>query len=108
MNTPGGRSLDWAAATPAIAASTAPSRSVRYMTMLLLCDGLEVGETGGEIVADHLVHIHEDAHHLEYERTRPVHRPGDGRVVAGIVAGRVEGEFGGVVAFERLQEIEPD
>src|ERR1700748_1941474 len=101
MNTPGGRSFDCAAAAPAIAASTAPSRNVRYMTMLLLCDGLEVGETGGEIVADHLVHVHEQPHHLEDERTRPVHRPGDGGAVACVVAGRIEGEFGGVMAFER-------
>src|SRR5215472_1848569 len=99
MNTPGGRSLDCPAAPQATATRIRLSRNVRYIRMLFLGNGLEISETGGEIVADHLVDIHEDAHHLEDVGRGTVHSPGDFRVVTL----RVHGEFGSVVTLERFQ-----
>src|SRR6266511_3454109 len=65
---------------------------------------LEIGETVREILADHLVHVDEDAHHLPDEEIGAVHGPCDGRGLAF----RLHRERGGVVSFERPEEIQLD
>jgi hypothetical protein len=67
-------------------------------------DGFQIGETDGEILADHVVHVHEHMHDLRHERTRTIHQPCDG----GDFTLRRHRELGGVVPFKRLEEIELD
>src|SRR6185503_7854628 len=70
----------------------------------LLGERFQVGEAGLEVLADHLVHVEEQAHQLRDERARTVHGPGD----LGRLAARLEKEVGAVVALEGLLEIELD
>src|SRR5450755_3555708 len=65
---------------------------------------LQVGETGFEIAADHLVHVRKDAHDLRNVGAGAVHGPGDGRRVAlGL-----DRKFSRILALERLDEVKLD
>src|SRR5206468_10007691 len=64
----------------------------------------QVGETGLEILADHIVHVDKDAHQLRDVRTAAVHCP---RYIRR-VALRDERELGRVVALKRPDEIQLD
>src|SRR5882762_8995081 len=81
-------------------------KAVRVMRTrrLRFSDGLQIGETGLEVLADHLVHADEHAHDLRHVWTGAMHSPGDARRVAF----RLEREFCEVVGFERLDEIQLD
>src|SRR6185436_16226729 len=63
---------------------------------------LEAGKTLLEAAADHFVSAEKETHQLRDEGRFAGHRPGHG----GAVGFGLEREFGGVVALERLQEIE--
>ena len=43
---------------------------------------LQIRQAGGEVRADHVVHVHEDAHDLADVRRGAVHRPDDVRGAA--------------------------
>src|SRR6267378_1521222 len=74
------------------------------LTRLILSNGLQVGKSGLEILADHAVHIDEDSYELRDVGHGALHGPGDvGRVTLGF-----QREFDDVLGFERLDEIQLD
>ena len=63
---------------------------------------LEVGKAGLKILADHAIHVHEEAHYFMHEKTGAMHGPGHIRGVAL----RAQGELGRVVGLERPEKVQ--